>query len=100
MEKIVSDTRALGNRVKSLEKSYASHRESLDFLHQDLTDYKKTIEEEMNSLKGKLDDQENLARRQNLRLVGFPEGVEGNDPTACIQNLLAIIEWAWRKTIR
>lgn len=42
----------------------------------------------MTSLKDKLDDQENRARRQNLRLVGFPEGVEGNDPSTFIQNWL------------
>lgn len=59
----------------------------INFLYQELTDYKKKMEE-INDLKHKLDDQENRARRQNLRLVGFPAGVEWKDPIAFLQERL------------
>lgn len=39
-------------------------------------------------LREPLDNQENRARRKNLRLVSFPEGVEGKDKVAFIQEWL------------
>ena len=79
VETLISDNRALGLRVKEIEGKQADHTESLDFLHNDLGDHKKKTEEEISDLKDKLDDLENRARRQNLRLVGFTEGVEGSN---------------------
>ncbi len=42
----------------------------------------------LRELKEQLNDQENRASRQNLRLVGFSEGVEGRNTVAFIQEWL------------
>ena len=88
VETLISDNRALGLRVKEIEGKQADHTESLDFLHNDLGDHKKKTEEEISDLKDKLDDLENRARRQNLRLVGFPEGVEGSNAITFLEEWL------------
>lgn len=41
-----------------------------------------TLQTENTSLKLKLDDLENRSRRQNLRIIGIPEGSEGQSPVA------------------
>lgn len=41
-----------------------------------------TLQTENTSLKLKLDDLENRSRRQNLRIIGIPEGSEGQNPVA------------------
>lgn len=51
----------------------------------EFNNYKKATKEELRELKEQLDDQENRARRQNLRLVSFPEGVKGKSTVAFIQ---------------
>jgi len=58
-------------------------------MQHELNDYKKTTDGELSDLREQLDDQENQARRKNLRLVGFPERVEGSDTVAFIQAWLA-----------
>ncbi|KAL3063694.1 hypothetical protein OYC64_000096 [Pagothenia borchgrevinki] len=88
VETLLNENRALGCRVKEVEEKQANHTESLEFLHQDLADFKKQTEEEVSGLKEKLDDMENRARGQHLRLVGFPEGVEGNNVVAFLQEWL------------
>lgn len=39
-------------------------------------------------LKAKLDDLENRSRRNNIRIIGLPENIEGPQPTAFIDTLL------------
>lgn len=43
---------------------------------------------EIRTLQSKCEDLENRSRRNNLRIVGIPEGAEGKTPTAFISNLL------------
>lgn len=88
MEKIARHSEAIGHRVKSIEEKQCELDDSLAALQRELDDYKKTTDGELSDLWGQLDDQENRARRKNLRLVGFPEGVEGKDTVAFIQEWL------------
>ena len=39
-------------------------------------------------LEGRAEDAEGRARRNNLRIVGLPEGVEGRDPLLYLENCL------------
>lgn len=88
MEKIVRDNEAIGHRVKGIEGKQGEFDDSLAALQRELDDYKKTTDSELCDLREQLDDQENRARRKNLRLLGFPEGVEGKDTVAFIQEWL------------
>jgi len=88
MEKIARDSEVIGHRVKSIEGKQCEFDDSLAALQRELDDYKKTTDGELSDLRGQLDDQENRARRKNLRLAGFPEGVEGRDAVAFVQEWL------------
>ncbi len=88
MEKLVRENEAMGNRVKCVEGKQCEFADSLKALQHELDDYRKTTEGELNLLRDQLDDQENRAHRKNLRLVGFPERVEGKDAVAFIQEWL------------
>lgn len=48
----------------------------------------RTLQVKMKTLESRAEDQENRNRRNNLRLVGLPEGVEGRDPEAYTEHLL------------
>lgn len=58
-----------------------------DTLH-DHTATLHTLKTKVKALELRAEDAENRNRRNNLRVVGLPEGVEGSDPTAFTENLL------------
>lgn len=60
-------------------------------LREDVADGKKDAEYEIFTLKDKVDDLENCSRRNNLCLVGFPEGVEGRDTVSFVEEWLSKI---------
>ncbi|KAM7365206.1 hypothetical protein PAMP_016152 [Pampus punctatissimus] len=88
MEKIAKDNEAIGIRVKSIEGKQCEFEDSLAAMQRELDDYKKATDSELKDLREQLDDQENRARRKNLRLVGFPGGVEGKDTVMFVQEWL------------
>ncbi|KAJ8385460.1 hypothetical protein AAFF_G00189120 [Aldrovandia affinis] len=88
MEKILSDNEVFRNRIKCIEGKQSEFVDSLTAIQQEFDDYRKATEGELKEMRECLDDQENRARRQNLRLVGFPEGVEGKNAVAFIQEWL------------
>lgn len=47
-----------------------------------------TLQTRVKLLENKAEDAENCNRRNNLRIVGLPEGVEGSDPPAFTEHLL------------
>ena len=98
---LLSDNRALGKRVNVVEEEQASYAESLNILQQDFVDNKKKTQEEISGLKEHLDDLENRARRQNLRLIGFPEGVEGKNTSAFLKSgFLKYLSWSQGKQLK
>lgn len=48
----------------------------------------RTLQLKMKAMESRAEDQENMNRRNNLRLMGLPEGAEGRDPTAYTERLL------------
>lgn len=47
-----------------------------------------TMQVRMKAMESRAEDQENRNRRNNLRVVGLPEGTEGQDPAAYIEQML------------
>lgn len=59
----------------------------------------------INDLMLKIEDQEKRARRNNLRFLAIPEGVEGNDPRAFMVTLLKetlpeLESWEWDREVQ
>lgn len=55
---------------------------------QDHTVSLRTLQTKIKSLETRAEDAENRNRRNNLRIVGLPEGTEGTDPTSFTEKLL------------
>lgn len=47
-----------------------------------------TLQVKVKALESRAEDGENRSRRNNLRIVGLPEGAEGQDPTTFTEHLL------------
>lgn len=55
-----------------------------------------TLQTKMKTLEAHAEDAENRNRRNNLRIVGLPEGTEGKDPTPFTEHLLrTLLPDAW-----
>lgn len=55
------------------------------------TSWRKNRNQAEAQLRPQLDEQENRQRRKNLRVAGFPEGVEGNNAVAFLKKWLPTI---------
>lgn len=80
----------LRSAVSTLQTTLSSHAQTIGNIETALTDSDgrltavekmcNTLQTENSDLKLKLDDLENRSRRQNLRIIGIPEGSEGQSP--------------------
>lgn len=84
LDKIQADVSGHGQRISDLE----SNAEDVSLRLEQLEATCATLQEDNKSLKSKLSDLEGRSRRQNLRIVGLPESVEGPRPTAFFSKLL------------
>lgn len=50
-----------------------------------------TLQVRMKALESRAEDSKNRSRRNNQRVVGFPEGADGQDTTAFTENVLQIL---------
>lgn len=66
-------------KMVEVETKQKETEEAVTSLHKDVVDVKSAADDEIKLLKDKIDEIENQSRRQNLRLVGFPEGVESRN---------------------
>lgn len=64
-------------RVGDAEDSIRDHRASIH-----------TLQIKVKALESRAEDSENRSWRNNLRVVGLPQGAEGQDPTAFTEHLL------------
>ncbi|KAJ1161665.1 hypothetical protein NDU88_002149 [Pleurodeles waltl] len=65
----------------------------------------KTMEKQLEDTQWKLTDLEDRLRRNNLRVLGIPEGVEGSDPHGFIVVLFReafpdLHQWEWDREIQ
>ena len=68
---------------KKLAEKVHQHGKEIAIIHpsiQQLTDQVQDLTERMRQVEGRAEDAEGRSRRNNLRVVGLPEGVEGRDP--------------------
>ncbi|KAJ1103727.1 hypothetical protein NDU88_001148 [Pleurodeles waltl] len=64
-----------------------------------------TMEKQLEDAKWKLTDVEDRLRRDNLRVLGMPKGVEGSDPRGFVVALFKeafpdLNQWEWEKEIQ
>lgn len=72
------------DRLKEVEKSATATSDSVTALETLVN----KLKSEVGDLQTKCEDLENRSRRNNIRLVGVPEGLEGTSPTEFISKLL------------
>ncbi|KAJ1119395.1 hypothetical protein NDU88_007581 [Pleurodeles waltl] len=66
---------------------------------------RETMEKQLEDTQWKLTDLEDRLRRNNLRVLGIPEGVEGSDPRGFMVALFKeafpdLHEWEWEREIQ
>lgn len=79
VEKMGNELQSMNLRMVEVETKQKETEEAVTSLHKDVADVKSAADDEIKLLKDKIDELENQSRRQNLHLVGFPEGVEGRN---------------------
>lgn len=88
---LCSTTGAIQQTITLHEERLAAVEDSATKTSDALTEIEVTVaalKDEVQSLQNKCEDLENRSRRNNLRLIGIPEGEEGKAPTAFISNFL------------
>lgn len=70
--------------IKELERSSSDHSDRIT----ELENLFSTFNDRLNQLDAKCEDLEGHSRRNNIRLVGLPEGNEGSRPTEYVAQLL------------
>ncbi|KAJ8383485.1 hypothetical protein AAFF_G00220020 [Aldrovandia affinis] len=87
-EEIVKELRSALTLLQTTVSDHADKISSLETSQNEVTDRLAELEAQCASLaadnvmlKAAVDDQENRSRRQNIRVIGIPEGEEGTNPT-------------------
>ncbi|KAL0146627.1 hypothetical protein M9458_057967 [Cirrhinus mrigala] len=70
--------------IKELERSSSDHSDRITELENLIS----TLNDHLTHLDAKCEDLEGRSRRNNIRLVGLPEGSEGSRPTEYVAQLL------------
>lgn len=91
IEKLEGGLQANVDRVTQLEQKFAELEQSITSLHRDYDELVEKHNQAEAQLRAQLDEQENRQRRKNLRVAGFPEGVEGNNAVAFLEKWLPTI---------
>lgn len=93
IEKFREETRASIDGLRTTVESFTSRIQAVETSLQDVDDRVQTLEsvctrlsKENKSLMTKLDDLEGRSRRQNLRVIGIPEGLEGAQITKFMED--------------
>lgn len=84
LDKIQAEVSGHGQRISDLESNAEGVSQRLEQLEATCA----SLREDNTLLKSKLSDLEGRSRRQNIRIVGLPESVEGPRPTAFFSQLL------------
>ncbi|KAF0043709.1 hypothetical protein F2P81_005046 [Scophthalmus maximus] len=84
IQKLQSNVTETRTRLQSLETSVNVHDSRIDELESLCT----SLQADNKYTKTKLEDLESRSRRQNIRIVGIPEGAEGGQPTDFIAELI------------
>ncbi|KAJ1191423.1 hypothetical protein NDU88_000739 [Pleurodeles waltl] len=101
VSKVAKTCSEIGERIAAIE----CRADALESDHGAVTKQAAMHESQLSDIQWKVEDFENRQRRNNLRLMGIQEGVEGQDSRAFIIRLLkaALPEqtgWDWEKEIQ
>lgn len=77
IDKLRSRATESEQRLSTTEDTMAEHGVAL-----------RTLQTKVKALEYRAEDAENRNRRNNLRIIGLPEGAEGNNPTSFIEGML------------
>ncbi|MGH0147252.1 UNVERIFIED_CONTAM: hypothetical protein FKN15_011611 [Acipenser sinensis] len=89
-------TTTVSNAVLEIKSSLQEHLNMITTLKIDLTAHVATVQQlvskvdsvRLKSMERKVADLEDRSRRNNIRLVGLPEGIEGEDAVGFLQDML------------
>ncbi|XP_072362954.1 uncharacterized protein [Scyliorhinus torazame] len=81
----VVEVREQGEALKEVEETLLQHGDQLASMGKEI----RKVMDINKDLRGKMEDLEKRSRRQNVRIVGLPEGVEGPKPTEYFAAMLA-----------
>lgn len=88
LEKMSEAIHSTNAKVTVLEAKCSDYESTAVDLRQGLKELERAHQKEVMELKDKLDDYENRQRRKNLRIVGFPHGVEGTNAVDFLEKWL------------
>lgn len=81
-ERLTTSINSLNSKVRDIETAATD----MDRRIAELETTCKTLDSENRRIKEKMDDLENRSRRNNLRIIGIPEGAEGSQPTMFMES--------------
>lgn len=84
IQEVKQEVKEFSNRLTTAEQRISDTEDQVSGL-QRIVD---TLQQQAKSFGEKLEDQENRSRRNNVRIVGLPEGVEGSDAVGFIEKWL------------
>lgn len=84
LEILTNNQTALTNRVEEVEEQVSDHERRILVLEQKLIETQRTNEK----LSAKINDLEGHSRRNNIKIVGIPEGEESGRPTEFVTGLI------------
>ncbi|ROI15281.1 LINE-1 retrotransposable element ORF1 protein [Anabarilius grahami] len=84
IQEVKQDVKEFSNRLSTAEQRISDTEDQVSEL-QNTVD---TLQQQVKLFGVKLEDQENRSRRNNVRLVGLPEGAEGSDTVGFLERWL------------
>lgn len=83
-QNILAAQRELTERLTTTEDQAADHEQRINAVETSITE----LQQENKKLRAKLSDLEGRSRRNNIRIIGVPEGEEKGRPTEFVSNLI------------
>lgn len=84
IQEVKQEVKEFSNRLTTAEQRISDTEDQVSGLQRTVD----TLQQQVKSFGEKLEDQENRSRRNNVRIVGLPEGIEGSDAVGFIEKWL------------
>ncbi len=84
IQEVKQEVKDFSNRLTTAEQWISDTEDQVSGLQYTVD----TLQQQVKTFGEKLEDQENRSRRNNVRIVGLPEGVEGSDVVGFIEKWL------------
>lgn len=84
IQEVKQEVKEFSNRLTTAEQRISDTEDQVSGLQRTVD----ILQQQVKSFGEKLEDQENRSRRNNVRIVGLPEGVEGSDAVGFIEKWL------------